>query len=107
MTHATIANKLHEIEAELTLRGIPVPAGQDPALVDGAFGSSTMPFEHWLAHVFVPTVRRAISTGQFPGRSQVGVAAVHNFDGRDEMGQLTKLLGEFDAQVEGLPSQSA
>jgi uncharacterized protein YqcC (DUF446 family) len=101
MTHAAIAHKLNEIETELTARGIAVPDSEAPAQVEGAFGSSAMPFEHWLARVFVPAARRAIATGSFPDQSQVGVAAVRNFDGRDEMGRLTELLGEFDALVDG------
>ncbi len=100
-----LSHKLNDIASELIARGIPVPAGDTPDQVDGAFGGGTMPFEHWLARVFVPAARQAIRNGQFPARSQVGVAAVRNFDGRDEMGRLTELLGEFDALVEALQSQ--
>lgn len=109
MSHVSttaISNTLREIEAELIARGIPVPAGDTTAEVDGAFGGSALPFEHWLARVFVPAARQAIRTGDFPPRSQVGVAAVRNFDGREEMGRLIELLGAFDALVEALPPKA-
>jgi hypothetical protein len=106
MSATALANTLREIEAELVARGIAVPAGETPLSVDGAFGGSALPFEHWLARVFVPAARQAIRTGDFPARSQVGVAAVRNFDGREEMGRLTELLGAFDALVEALPPKA-
>lgn len=106
MSIAAIAGKLREIEAELNAHGIAVPAGEAPERVAGAFGGDALPFELWLARVFVPSARQAIRTGQFPAHSQAGVAAVCNFDGREDMVPLTELLGAFDALVEALPPQS-
>ena len=105
MSYAAVADKLDEIEAELSALGIVVPTGAEPAQVDAAFGGTAMPFENWLARVFVPAARHAIATRRLPARSQVGVAAVRNFDGRHDMGRLTELLGVFDALVEGMRSQ--
>lgn len=63
-----------------------------------AFGADTMAFEQWLQFVFLPRVRDLLrSGGEFPPRSDVGVYAVREFDGRDELSSLVSRLSEFDA----------
>jgi uncharacterized protein YqcC (DUF446 family) len=64
----------------------------------GAFGMDSMSFEQWLRWVFVPNVEKLLKTGgPWPASSDVGVAAMRNFDGQDEHSGLVTLLQEFDA----------
>ena len=100
MRYKEISHKLDEIEAEMKKLGISAPANTSQHETSSAFGGAEMAFEQWLAAVFLPSAANAIATENLPGSSQVGVAAVRNFDGREEMDRLATLLSEFDHMVE-------
>lgn len=102
MNYQDVSRKLDEIETELRRLGWLTPHSAGPAVVDAAFGGASMAFEQWLAQVFLPAARAAIAARDLPSTSQVGVAAVRNFDGQDEMNNLAALLGEFDRMVEAI-----
>lgn len=96
-----LSEKLDVIEAEMKSLGLTVATQAEAIKVDSAFGGAQMSFEQWLGAVFIPHVRQAIANGALPDSSGVGVAAVRNFDGRDEMDRLTSLLCNFDYAVKG------
>jgi uncharacterized protein YqcC (DUF446 family) len=100
MSHEDLIKQLNEIENEIKNLGLWVQSVSEPVQVNSAFGGAEMPFEHWLALVFLPAARKAITENILPKRSQVGVAAMRNFDGSDEMNNLVSLLGKFDHAVE-------
>jgi uncharacterized protein YqcC (DUF446 family) len=97
-----IAGYADRIEAELRRLGVwrrdPLP----PERMDfaQAFAQDTMAYPEWLQFVFLPAVREAVATGEFPEGSEVGAQAVREFDGWPEAGPLTTLLSEFDALFE-------
>jgi uncharacterized protein YqcC (DUF446 family) len=62
-----------------------------------AFAMDTMAFTQWLQFVFLPRVREAAGSKQFPSSSSVGTQAVREFDSDPNAGNLTTLLAEFDA----------
>jgi len=62
-----------------------------------AFAMDTMTFTQWLQFVFLPRVREAAASNQFPSNSSVGTQAVREFDGDPGAGDLVTLLSEFDA----------
>jgi uncharacterized protein YqcC (DUF446 family) len=62
-----------------------------------AFAMDTMTFTQWLQFIFLPRVREAAATNQFPSGSSVGTQAVREFDGDDDASNLVTLLSEFDA----------
>jgi uncharacterized protein YqcC (DUF446 family) len=62
-----------------------------------AFAMDTMTFTQWLQFVFIPRVREAAATNQFPSTSSVGAQAVREFDGDPNAERLVTLLSEFDA----------
>jgi len=62
-----------------------------------AFAMDTMAFTQWLQFIFLPRVREAAASNQFPSGSSVGTQAVREFDGDPNAGNLTTLLAEFDA----------
>lgn len=65
-----------------------------------AFAMDTMTFSQWLQFVFLPRVREAVASNNFPDGSSVGAQAVREFDGFSEADQLVRLLSEFDALFE-------
>jgi uncharacterized protein YqcC (DUF446 family) len=65
-----------------------------------AFAMDTMTFSQWLQFIFLPRVREAVATNEFPSGSSVGTQAVHEFDGYPEADRLVTLLSEFDALFE-------
>jgi len=91
---------LEKIEAELRRLDLLAGAIQPAAIVSSAFGMAEMPFEHWLVKVFLPRAYAASDKNQWPARSQVGIAAIRNFDGQDEYEPLITLLCEFDRIAE-------
>lgn len=91
---------LEKIEAELRRLGLLTDPIQPTESVSSAFGMAEMPFEHWLVKVFLPRAYQAADTKQWPAKSQVGIAAIRNFDGQDEYANLVALLCEFDQIVE-------
>jgi len=62
-----------------------------------ASAMDTMTFMQWLQFVFLPRVREAAATNQFPPSSNVGTQAVREFDGDPDADNLITLLSEFDA----------
>jgi uncharacterized protein YqcC (DUF446 family) len=93
-----------KITAEMRRIGMwDVPKLSPDQLEDmGAFGSNTMAFEQWLRWIFVPNVQTLLEKGgPWPTSSDVGAAAVRNFDGQDGALGLVTLLCEFDELFEG------
>jgi len=62
-----------------------------------AFAMDTMSYAQWLQFIFLPRVREAAASNQFPSGSSVGAQAVREFDGDPDAGRLVTLLSEFDA----------
>lgn len=95
----TVLSKLEQIEIEMRQIGFwqknPLRAGQYD--FRAAFGGDTMSFSQWLQFIFIPNVKRAAESGNFPSSSQVSVQAVREFDGIGETARLIELLSEFDA----------
>ncbi len=100
---ALIAAKLDEIEAEMHAIGFwqAVPLRPDQLDFSGAFGLDKMAFSQWLQFIFIPRVRDAIATNQFPPSSGVGTQAIREFDTEPGAARLTILLTEFDALFRG------
>ena len=95
-----VRSKLDKITAEMRRINMwDVPKVSADQLKDmGAFGYNTMSFEQWLRWVFVPRVEELLKEGgPWPKSSDVGIAAIRNFDGQDEASGLVTLLCEFDA----------
>jgi len=94
-----VSTSVDEIEAEMKRVGAWTDKVLDPQLLEnmGPFGGRTMPLEYWLQFVFIPRVREIIKNKEaFPEKSQVGVYAAREFDGRGEYAPLVQLLCEFD-----------
>ncbi|RRU70130.1 MULTISPECIES: YqcC family protein [Stenotrophomonas maltophilia group] len=70
-----------------------------PRAVDSAFGIDEMPFEHWLAQVFLPRLHEARADGQWPPHSNVAVAAYRNLDGQPGVEPLLRLLAQLDERI--------
>ncbi len=62
-----------------------------------AFAMDTMTYAQWLQFVFLPRVREAITSNQFPSASNVGAQAIREFDGDQNASGLVTLLSDFDA----------
>jgi uncharacterized protein YqcC (DUF446 family) len=105
MGYEELSKKLDEIEAEMRRVGIKVADSPEPIKVTSAFGGAEMAFENWLALVFLPSARKAVAGMNLPKQSQVGVAAMRNFDGYDEMNRLVSMLSQFDQAVESVARQ--
>jgi uncharacterized protein YqcC (DUF446 family) len=95
---AMIAAKLDEIEDEMHAVGFwqASPLDHDQLDFSAAFGADKMAFSQWLQFIFVPRVREAIATNEFPSSSDVGTQAVREFDTEPRAARLTSLLSEFD-----------
>ncbi|MFN7991522.1 MAG: YqcC family protein [Candidatus Micrarchaeia archaeon] len=51
----------------------------------------------WLQYIFIPRVRKIIEgRSEFPGKSEVGMKTVREFDGYPEAGKPVELLCAFD-----------
>jgi len=94
-----VASKLDEIEAEMKGAQLWQDAPLRPEQLEfkEAFAMDTMAFTQWLQFIFIPRVREAIESNQFPKGSQVGAQAVREFDTVPEASRLATLLSEFDA----------
>ena len=95
-----VARAAEKIEVEMRRVGLWQDTPLDPRLYDfeQAFAMDTMAFSQWLQFVFLPRVREAIASNEFPSESSVGAQAVREFDGAPEAGRLVTLLSEFDDQ---------
>jgi uncharacterized protein YqcC (DUF446 family) len=96
---ALVAEKLNEIEAEMHAVGLwqASPLRPDQLESPGAFGVDKMTFSQWLQFIFIPRVREAVASKQFPPSSEVGTQAVREFDAEPGAAHLVRLLSEFDA----------
>lgn len=94
-----VAKCADEIEAEM--RRIDLwqsePLRPEQLLFTQAFAMDTMAFSQWLQFIFLPRIREAAETHEFPSSSEVGAQAVREFDTAPEAGRLVTLLSEFDA----------
>jgi uncharacterized protein YqcC (DUF446 family) len=77
-----VEDKINEIEAEMKKIDLwqnePLPAPQYD--FKEAFGSDKMSFAQWLQFIFIPNVKKLLSTnGPWPPASQVGIYAVQEF----------------------------
>ena len=96
---ARVRARLDAVIAAMKLGGAWDVARPDPeAFVDmGAFGTRTMAFEQWLRWVFVPNVETCIAQdGPWPDESNVGVHAVRETDGNDDLAGVVTALHGFD-----------
>lgn len=96
---ARLARQVASIEDALRELGwLSGPIGA-PHAVTTAFGIGEMPFQDWLAGVFLPRASEAVATGAWPASSQVGTVAIRNLDGLPACERLVGLLCEFDSLV--------
>jgi uncharacterized protein YqcC (DUF446 family) len=88
-----------QIEAEMRRIGFwqSAPLRPEQLHFKQAFAMDTMAFAQWLQFIFLPRVREAAATNEFPSSSSVGAQAVREFDGDTNAGELVTLLSEFDA----------
>jgi uncharacterized protein YqcC (DUF446 family) len=98
-----VARHADRIEAEMRSIGFwqSEPLRPEQLLFKQAFALDTMAFSQWLQFVFLPRVREAVATGDFPSSSAVGAQAVREFDTVPEADRLLALLSSFDALIEG------
>jgi len=93
------SRQIDQIEAEMRNIGMwqdqPLPPKQME--FKQAFAMDTMTFSQWLQFIFVPRVREAVASGEFPSGSSVATQAVREFDGYENADGLISLLSEFDA----------
>jgi uncharacterized protein YqcC (DUF446 family) len=96
---AAVAAAAGRIEAELRRLGwwSEDPLRPEQFEFSEAFAMDTMAFPQWLQFIFLPRVREAVDSGEFPQGSMVAAQAVREFDGFEEAGPLVSLLAEFDA----------
>lgn len=88
------------IEQALRTLGWVVGEVGPPRAVTSAFGSDDgMPFELWLAQVFLPRLHEARADGQWPPRSNVAAAAYRNLDGQPGVEPLLRLLAQLDELI--------
>src|SRR5450432_724325 len=95
----SVASLLDRIEEEMHACDFWQSAPPTPAQLafTEAFAMDTMTFTQWLQFVFIPSVRNAIASNDFPSSSSVGVQSVREFDCDPRAGRLVTLLSEFDA----------
>jgi len=99
MAYPDLKEKLDAIETELRRLGYLEGEIQPVEKVTSAFGYGQMPFEHWLANVFLPNARPTVESGDLPASSSVATAAIRNFDGNNDADQLISMLSEFDERI--------
>jgi uncharacterized protein YqcC (DUF446 family) len=97
-----VAQYADQIQAEMRRIGLWQNQPLHPEQMDfkQAFAMDTMAFSQWLQFIFLPRVREAAESNNFPRSSSVGAQAVREFDGFTEADQLITLLSEFDALFE-------
>ena len=87
------------IEQALRALGWVKGAVGPPRAVQSAFGMKEMPFESWLAEVFLPRLHEARDSGRWPAHSDVAVAARRNLDGMPGVEPLLRLLRQLDELI--------
>ena len=93
-----------DLEKAMRAAGLwPGPKPEREIVVDSAFGYKNMPFEHWLAWVFIPRLEDIVRTrDSFPGGSNVAGYAVRALDGANA-DDVIGVLSAFDDVINGLP----
>lgn len=93
------SRQIDQIEAEMRNIGMwqDQPLRPEQMEFEQAFAMDTMTFSQWLQFIFVPRVREAVTSGEFPSGSSVATQAVREFDGYENADRLITLLSEFDA----------
>jgi uncharacterized protein YqcC (DUF446 family) len=96
---SAVAAAADRIEAELRRLGwwSAAPLLPEQYAFHQAFAMDTMAFSQWLQFVFLPRVRDAVASGEFPPGSMVAAQAMREFDGQEEAGPLISRLSAFDA----------
>jgi uncharacterized protein YqcC (DUF446 family) len=94
----TVLVQIERIEAEMRRIGLWQDRPLETEQYDfrQAFAMDTMSFTQWLQFIFIPHVREAARTGQFPSESHVAAQAVREFDGQEACAELVALLAGFD-----------
>lgn len=85
-----VAQYADRIEAEMRRIGLwqDQPLRPEQTNFKQAFAMDTMAFSQWLQFIFLPRVREAAVSNNFPRSSSVGAQAVREFDGVTEAEQL-------------------
>ncbi|HTD24553.1 MAG TPA: YqcC family protein [Terriglobales bacterium] len=97
-----VARYADDIEAEMRRIGFwqSEPLRPEQLEFTQAFAMDTMTYAQWLQFIFLPRVREAVASNQFPSSSSVGTQAVREFDGAPDADRLITLLSEFDGLFE-------
>ncbi len=91
-----VSKKLDEIETEM--KNINCWSNNPPKFEFTSY-SDAPSFELWLQCVLLPNARKAVITGEYPKKSQVGLMAMKQYNYHtfaDKAQTLLKLLYEFD-----------
>ena len=99
MDYSEHSAKLDQIESELRRLGFLEGEVGTARTVTSAFGLNDMPFEDWLAYVFLPRAREAVLSQSLPASSSVGTMAQRNLDTHPDAASLVQLLCEFDELI--------
>ncbi|ABF41784.1 tRNA pseudouridine synthase C [Candidatus Koribacter versatilis Ellin345] len=93
------AEAVDKIEAEMKRIGYwqEAPLREEQYGFQQAFAMDTMTYAQWLQFAFLPRVREAITSQQFPKSSDVGTQAIREFDGDINASGLVTRLCDFDA----------
>jgi len=104
---AELGHQIDLIESELKRLGF---WSNDPPKLRSKYATGEMKtyldaptFELWLQQVFIPNARDAVATGELPKHSNVGVAAMRQYDYHSnvpEARNLLAMLSDFDEMVE-------
>jgi uncharacterized protein YqcC (DUF446 family) len=99
-SHAAVAQKIAEIEAEMRRLGLwqAEPLAPECYNFTQAFAADTMSIDQWLQFIFIPRVREIIErVGEFPPTSSVAPRVLREFDGSPfDITTLHLRLYEFD-----------
>lgn len=95
---AKIISKLDQIKCELASKGIK-PQSTRIGNSTGAFGGESISFDQWLINEFIPNATEASNKMELPVQSNVGIAALRNFNGDSSRDKLVNLLFDFDKLV--------
>lgn len=89
------------LEAKLRELGLwPRIERPEPLVIKSAFGYKEMPFEYWLAWVFLPRLREIVAQrGGFPNGSDVAAYAVRALSGCPGEGEILEILRALDDLV--------
>ena len=109
MSIKLVGDQLELIEGEMRRIGFWSNQDLDYDLPESSSYMDCPSFEVWLQFVFVPNAKKAVAMRLFPSESQVGVAAMRQYDYQsivEEALPLVQMLHEFDRLVNQLPNKS-